>query len=92
MEAKYKAKLILEQINNSEITFYLWNGSTSYVQESLKKQALLVVDEVINTLTDLGLEMYNKSGGGSYNERCITFDKRMFYNNVKECIINFNGE
>jgi len=48
-----------------------------------KRRALMCVDEVINSIKELGEELFDKQGTDSYTARCLNYNKKAFYKEVK---------
>lgn len=89
MTAKEKATDILEKVNNGKISKALWDNCSDYAKEDLKRKAYLIVNEVISAFKELGEELYEKQGVDSYNARCLNHDKKSFYKDVRDEIIDF---
>lgn len=49
MKPYEKAWDILNKLNNKEITVSEWYNASDFAKDDLKRKALIVVDEVINT-------------------------------------------
>jgi hypothetical protein len=47
---KEKAKELVEKMNNMPITIEEWNKASDYAKTNLKREALIVVDEILNLM------------------------------------------
>ena len=48
--------------------------------------AILVVDEIIEYIKELGQSFYTKSGTNSYEARCINYDMGNYFKEVKQIL------
>lgn len=74
-EAKQKA---VEIYNKLRDTASILEGNAR-----TKQRGVILVNEVISTLQQLGEDLFDKQGNDSYNARCLNHDKKAFWKDVK---------
>jgi len=52
MEAKDKAKELLDKMNNHPVTKEMWNGASYYAKTDLKRKLYIVFEEILKELIE----------------------------------------